>query len=100
MGCQNHLCHPLLLLELDFLKEANEWFALAGRLAKEAGNIEAFAQSEYGLACLLYKNKKLDLALRSALFSVKVFESLHHKDLDNAQELIAKLKPEIKIVKS
>lgn len=89
-----------LALELGFLKEANEWFTLAGRLAKEAGNIEAFAQSEYGLACLLYKSEKVDLALRSALFSLKVFESLHHKDLINAQELIARLKSEVKIIKS
>lgn len=81
-----------LALELGLYSDAHKWFDETILLAREVGNIEAVAQSQYGLACLLETEEQADLALTSALEALRIFERLQHKDFADARQLVERLK--------
>ena len=85
-----------LALELGLYIDARKLFQETIVIAREVGNIEAIANSQFGLARLTEAEGQTDLALPLAQEALKIYERLQHKDLTEAKEFVEKLKIKIK----
>ncbi len=84
-----------LALNRELSAEAREWFERELSLAREIGRQDLIATAQYELARVCEAEGQLDHALRQAQEASAIYEELHHRNLQEARELIERLKEKV-----
>jgi tetratricopeptide (TPR) repeat protein len=71
--------------------KAREWYEQGLILAEEVRRIELIAHANFGLARVNEADGYVELALSFAKKALKIFEQLHHSNLEHVRELIDNL---------
>jgi tetratricopeptide (TPR) repeat protein len=81
-----------LALDRGRTAEAREWLECELPLAQEVGRQDLIAHAQWGLACVLEEEGRPAEALPLAEAALQIYERLRHQDLEEARQLVARLR--------